>query len=422
VTIQTSHNALVPLHWTWKKLKYIASLKSGDNISSESIAESGDYPVYGGNGLRGFTSRFTHRGNYVLIGRQGALCGNVNFASGVFWASEHAIVVDTHDKCSVRWLGGLLSSMELNQYSQSAAQPGLSVETIANLEVAVPPLREQRDVADLLDRETARIDGLIAKKQQLIGSLEEKRLCETFLMVTKGFPVDHPLRGSGIGWMGSIPQHWQVIRLKRVAKLFTGHTPSRQHAEYWSNCTIPWVSLADVWQLRDETREYVNETKEKISELGLANSAARLLPAKTVIVSRTASIGFSGILPRPMATTQDFVNWVCGPRLIPEYLLYVFRSMKPEFDRLTNGSTHQTIYMPDVWSFTIPLPPVDEQEMIVQAIRTRTRSIDSLITMVRRAVESLREYRTALISAAVTGQIDVQTYRKEPETVLESIA
>jgi type I restriction enzyme S subunit len=99
--------------------------------------------------------------------------------------------------------------------------------------------------------------------------------------------------------------HRDVIRLKRVAKLATGHTPRRQHPEYWVNCTIPWFSLADVWRIRDGELEYLGDTAEKISELGVANSAACLLPAGTVIVSRTASVGLSGILPVPMATNQD---------------------------------------------------------------------------------------------------------------------
>jgi type I restriction enzyme S subunit len=166
--------------------------------------------------------------------------------------------------------------------------------------------------------------------------------------------------------------------------------------------------LADVWQIRDGTREIVTETAEKISELGLANSAARLLPRGTVMLSRTASVGFSAIMGVDMATTQDFVNWVCGPDLRPEYLLYVFRSMHHELRRLTMGSTHQTIYMPDVGRFSTPVPPLDEQDHIVQFVRENTSKIDALVTKVREAIKSLKELRTALISAAVTGKIDVR--------------
>src|SRR5262245_46317793 len=214
-------------------------------------------------------------------------------------------------------------------------------------------------------------------------------------------------KDSGVEWLGEIPAHWQVNRTKFAARLRSGHTPSRHHPEYWQNCTIPWFGLADVWQIRDGRVEYVFETAEKISELGLANSAARLLPKGTVILSRTASVGFSAILGIDMATTQDFVNWVCGPTLRPEFLLYVFRSMEHEFRRLTMGSTHQTIYMPDVGRFSTPVPPLPEQDQIMSTIRREAVKLDALIAKVRNAIDPLKEFRTALISAAVTGKIDV---------------
>jgi restriction endonuclease S subunit len=109
-----------------------------------------------------------------------------------------------------------------------------------------------------------------------------------------------------------------------------------------------------------------------------------------------------------MATTQDFVNWVCGPELRPEYLLNVFRSMQSEFNRLTMGSTHQTIYMPDVGRFSAPIPPLPEQDRIVSRIREQAGKIDALVEKVQQAIGKLKELRTALISAAVTGKIDVR--------------
>jgi type I restriction enzyme S subunit len=213
-------------------------------------------------------------------------------------------------------------------------------------------------------------------------------------------------KDSGVEWLGEIPAHWEVTRTKFAARLRSGHTPSRQHPEYWQDCTIPWFGLADVWQIRDGRTEYVAETAEKISKLGLANSAARLLPKGTVILSRTASVGFPAILGVDMATTQDFVNWVCGPALRPEYLLNVFRSMQHEFRRLTMGSTHQTIYMPDAGAFCTPMPPISEQDRIVAFVREHTQRIDALVVKKERLIELLQEQRTALITRAVTKGLD----------------
>lgn len=165
----------IPEHWEVKKLKYIANLKSGNNIVSEQIKETGEYPVFGGNGLRGYFSDYTHEGQHILIGRQGAYCGNIKFGMGKFWASEHAIVLTEIIKYEVIYLGELLRSMNLNQYSVSAAQPGLSVDTIKNLLIPFPSLEEQQSIVQYIETETARINQKVAKTEKLIELLSEYR-------------------------------------------------------------------------------------------------------------------------------------------------------------------------------------------------------------------------------------------------------
>ncbi|MFN8073875.1 MAG: restriction endonuclease subunit S [Kineosporiaceae bacterium] len=190
----------------------------------------------------------------------------------------------------------------------------------------------------------------------------------------------------------------------------TGHTPSRTEPSYWTDCTIPWVTLADVWQLRDGRTTYLSpETQTQISELGLANSAAELLPAETVVLSRTASVGFAGIMPVPMATSQDYWNWVCGPNLLPRFLLRVFHAMRDEFRSLVMGSTHKTIYQPVAAAISIPVPPIEDQREIVEHIEHQLARIDALIEKIQQHVDLVKERRAALITAAVTGQIDVRT-------------
>ena len=165
----------VPKHWGIKKLKFVAHLKSGDGIDTDLIKGEDRYPVFGGNGLRGYTSAFTHDGNFILIGRQGALCGNVNYANGKFWASEHAVVVTLNVGHDVVWLGELLRSMNLNQYSQSAAQPGLAVDSIQNLSVPVPPHKEQKEIATFLEKRINQVYEQISRDQRSIELLKEYR-------------------------------------------------------------------------------------------------------------------------------------------------------------------------------------------------------------------------------------------------------
>ena len=285
----------------------------------------------------------------------------------------------------------------------------LPAEKLRATRLPFPPASEQRTIADFLDRKTASIDSLIEKKERLFSLVEEQRHATICALVTRGLDPTKPLRESGHQWIGAIPAHWDLARTRHVARLESGHTPSRQHPEYWvpAECTIPWVSLADVWQIREGHTDFIRQTAENVSPVGIANSAARVLPAGTVVVSRTASVGFSAIIASPMATTQDFVNWVSGPRLRPKYLLYVFRAMRNEFRRLTMGSTHQTIYMPDVAKFVTPVPPLAEQDAIMAEIDRRLAAIDALASAAAKEIDLLREYRQELITAVVSGQLNI---------------
>ena len=165
----------VPEHWSVQRLKTVCQMKSGEGITAMSIESEGEYPVYGGNGLRGYTSDFTHDGEHVLIGRQGALCGNVHVVEGRFWASEHAVVATPHPKYMVGWLGPVLEAMNLNQYSISAAQPGLAVERILNLWIVVPTQEEQSTVAEQIGEQATEIASTMAQARRQIDLMNEYR-------------------------------------------------------------------------------------------------------------------------------------------------------------------------------------------------------------------------------------------------------
>jgi len=160
----------LPNDWVLTKLSEISNMKSGMTITSKDISVSDKYPCYGGNGLRGFTHGFTHNGTFALIGRQGALCGNVQLVSDKFFASEHAIVVTPQKSIDIKWLYHVLIDMNLNQYSESSAQPGLSVIKILNLPVRLPTKSEQTAIATALSDTDALIENLeklIAKKRNI---------------------------------------------------------------------------------------------------------------------------------------------------------------------------------------------------------------------------------------------------------------
>ncbi|MCV7192220.1 restriction endonuclease subunit S [Mycolicibacterium brumae] len=345
----------------------------------------------------------------VVIGMDGDF-NLVYWRRGVAALNQRLCLLRSNGRSDLRFLAYALPPhlKVINDLTYSTTVKHLSSAQVRAIRLPAPDIEEQGVIADFLDRETARIDPLIAEQQRLIELLRERR--QATIEAATGHGVDEPvsMRSSGLSWSTEIPEHWVVANIRRFATMKTGHTPSRSNAEYWVDCTIPWFTLADVWQLRDGKRTYLGAAANLISEAGLANSSAELLPAGTVVLSRTASVGFSGVMPVPMATSQDFWNWIPGDRLDGTYLMWVFRAMFREFQAMMIGSTHKTIYQSTAAAIRIPVPPLDEQRRIVAYLDEQTTKVDALIAEAERFIELARERRSALITAAVTGQIDVR--------------
>jgi len=190
------------------------------------------------------------------------------------------------------------------------------------------------------------------------------------------------------------PPGWELAPIASVARLESGHTPSRKCPEYWDG-TIPWVSLHDSKGL---DRAEIHRTTQTIGALGLANSSARLLPAGTVVFSRTATVGKATILGREMATSQDFANYVCGPRLHNRYLMQLMRFLQPEWLRLMAGSTHNTIYLPVFENLQLLLPPLPEQHKIAAILS----SVDDAIEATQAVIDQLQVVKKAIAAELVT--------------------
>lgn len=388
----------IPAHWTVKKLGFLASLRSGDSITSDDISDDGQYAVYGGNGLRGYTDRFTHEGEYALIGRQGALCGNINYANGQFWASEHAVVVLPREEVAVRWLGELLRAMNLNQYSASAAQPGLAVEAISGLRVPVPPLQEQRAIADYLGHETARIDALIAAKERVLELLAEKRQAIFTLAVTRGLDPPAPLRDSGIPWLGEIPAHWDVERarwlfLERDVRSETGEEEL--------------LTVSHLTGVTPRSEKDVNMFEAESNE-----GYKICLPGDLVINTLWAWMGAMGVAPVMGIVSPAYNVYQPGERLDPEYVDALVRLpvFAQEVTRYSKGvwSSRLRLYPEGFFEVYFPVPPHEEQRAIVEHISKQVARLSAVYSATERTIALLKERRAALIAAAVTGQIDVE--------------
>lgn len=330
-------------------------------------------------------------------------------ANGVAFGTTELHVIRPLPSLDARFLFYLTIAHDFRSFGEAemlgaGGQKRVPEDFLKDWRAPLPPLETQQRVARFLDEKTAQIDGLIEKKGVLLERLAERRQALMTHTVTKGLNPNCPKKRSGIDWLGDIPAHWAVLPVKRVAKLESGHTPDKKIDAYWEDCEIPWVSLNDTAVLR--ASDYISDTAFKINELGLANSSARILPARAVVFTRDATIGESAITTRPMAVSQHIIAWLCQEdRVIPEFLLFSIYGMRGELLRLTNGSTIGTIGLSDVKSIRMALPPLEEQKAIVDAIVGAKDNLDAVAISVRRSSERLSEYRAALVTAAVTGNV-----------------
>ncbi|WP_231500073.1 restriction endonuclease subunit S [Saccharothrix sp. NRRL B-16314] len=289
----------------------------------------------------------------------------------------------------------------------------LSRERMRATPMPVAALDEQRRITEFLDAQVSHIDQIAIAHSNVRKLLTQRRISAISELISGSSTSSR--KPSEIAWLDSIPTNWESVKLAFVAKIGSGHTPSRSRPEWWTKCDIPWITTGEVAQVRNDRKETIFHTRENISTIGLANSAAELCPTGTVVLCRTAaSAGFSAVMGASMATSQDFATWICGPKLEPYYLLWCLRAMRTDLlQRLATGSTHKTIYFPDLQSLRIPLPPLSEQREIVANIRDENDRIDRLMDAVGRQLALLAERKQALITAAVTGQLDVKTARPE---------
>lgn len=406
----------VPDGWTTTKLRYLALLKSGESITSDEFEDDGEFPVYGGNGIRGYSKRFTHAGNYVLIGRQGALCGNINYADGRFWASEHAIVVSPLTEFPTFWLGELLRVMNLNQYSISAAQPGLSVQMIAGLKIPLPPIPDQVAIANFLEVQTGKIDRLTAKNRELIERLREKRTALISRIVTHGLPTDaataagvpenHTFKPSGVEWIGDIPAHWNVRRLRHISDTITVGVVVNP-SSYVVDEGVPFLLGGDIREFKIDVAN-CNRCSQESSDGPLRKSR---LEAGDLVVVRVGYPGIAAVVPADLegANCASVMIVRHHERFFSQWLAYVFNSQsgRDQIEIVQYGAAQKQFNISHAVDFWFPFPPFDEQVAIASYLDVETAKVDALVAKVEVVIERLTEYRTALITAAVTGKIDV---------------
>ena len=319
-------------------------------------------------------------------------------------------IIPREDIATRDFLRWWLTFMEghVTMLSNSSTQDNLNAEKVRTMPVFIPPAAQQRAIAAFLDRETARIDALVAKKERLIEVLEERRRNLITHVVTRGLDPHVPLKDSGVEWLGEIPRHWEIKRLWHL-------TPSRRRIMYGIvlpgpnvDGGIPIVKGGDV----SEGRLRLDLLSRTTSAIESAYVRSRLRGGDLVFAIR-GSIGEVAMVPEELTganLTQDAARIAYTARTNGAWLMFALKSavVFSQLEAGALGATIKGINIRDLKRALIPVPPLDEQIAIAKYVTEATARFDRLTATVKDAVRALGERRTALISAAVTGKIDVR--------------
>lgn len=388
----------VPEGWEFSKIKYHCTMKSGDNITALDISNNGEYPVYGGNGLRGFYKIYNKNGNHILIGRQGALAGNVHLVNGKFWATDHAVVVTLKNDVFINYFFRMLESMNLNQYAfDTAAQPGLSVSRIMNLNIILPNLEEQHHIADFLDSKCSEIDTLIENLRVRMESAKEYKKAVITEAVTKGLDKDAKMKDSGVEWIGEIPEGWKVVRFKHIASIKSNLVQPDKYMKY------PQIAPDNIE--KDTGRLLSHQTVEESGVISGNHLFYR------------GQILYSKIRPNLNKLTIAPFDGLCSADMYPiepklPTIFMVYSMLSAYFVSQVSLIIQDRVKMPkinqeELGEIKVIVPSQQEMLTIADYLDSKCSEIDTLLQNYEDQISTLEEYKKSLIYEYVTGKREV---------------
>lgn len=402
----------IPNSWQTGSLRWMIDIASGESLPSnceKEYSKENQFPVVGGNGVMGFSNKVNTADAAIAVGRVGALCGNIHSIDYDSWITDNALKISKWNKFSKDFLVYLLKTAHLNDLASKTAQPLITGEQVKSLKVVLLPIAEQKKIANFLDHETGQIDSLIEKQQTLIQLLKEKRQAVISHAVTKGLNPDALMKDSGVEWLGEVPEHWEVKKNKHLLEFVT--SGSRGWAGYYSDEGKLFFRITNL--TRDTIEPKLESIQNVMPPLGAEGERSKI-QLDDLLISITADLG--SVCVANNSISGGFVSQhvsLCRPNSSVKsarWLAYFILSdsAKEQFVGSGYGGTKIQLSLEDIRELNIAYPPKKEQEDIASYIDVKLKKFELLMSQAEQAIQLMQERRTALISAAVTGKIDVR--------------
>ena len=403
----------VPGHWGVGSLRWLATCRSGLSVPTEDFqkdhSDTYHIPVIGSNGSIGFTNRPSINSEIIAVGRVGS-CGSVRIVDVPAWVTDNALIIEPTDRLDIRFLSWVLQARNLPELATKTAQPLITGGQILNQKIPYTSLPEQTRIANFLDEQTARIDALIADKERLDALLGEYRSSLISAAVTGQLDPttgEAPRRaqegGSGVRGKVSAPRGWMWSKVKYVADFYTGWTPSTGNQDFFHGSNL-WANISDLGP------KTLYDTAKQISDEAVKQAGINISPAGSVLFSFKLSIGQVSFAGRDMYTNEAIATFPPQSGFNAKWAYWALPVYVPlNADENIYGA--KLLNQELIRSAHILVPPPPEQTRIANFLDEQTARIDDLRSHCVEHIMLLREYRSSLISAAVTGQLDIGGFR-----------
>lgn len=385
----------VPENWQIIKLKYIAKIYNGQD-QKDVLDVNGKYPIYGSGGIFGFANQYLFEGPSVLLGRKGTV-NKPRLVVTPFWSVDTAYYTKISKKVNPLLFYHLCNQINFDYYIYGSAVPSMTSRDLNEIKFALPPLLEQDSIVQFLDHKTGQIDRFIANRQKQIELLKEQKAAIINKAVTKGINPNVKMKDSGIEWLPEVPVNWDVWKMKFLTRIETGNKNTDDAEE------------------DGEYPFYVRSDKvERLSTYSFDGEA---------ILTAGDGVGVAKVFHYAnckMAIHQRVYKIFHFKPILGEFLFYYIKdNFYKEVIKLSAKTTVDSLRMPMLANFPVAYPTIEEQKEILSYIKEETFTIDTLITKYQKQIDLMQEYRTSLISQAVTGKIDVRDWKAKDKTKKE---
>ena len=386
---------LIPVSWSIRKFKTLAKLCNGREVN----VDEGCVPVYGSGGIFKWTNIPLHSGESLLMGRKGTI-DNPMLVKGEFWTVDTMFYTSEFYDIKGKFLYYCCKgTINYGYYKSGSVLPSMTQMEINNVFLPYTTSLEQDKIVNVLDKKCAQVDALIANQQTQIEKLKAYKQSLITEVVTKGLDPDVPMKDSGVEWIGKIPEHWEIQKLKTRTNMLT---PMRDKPADLSG-PIPWI------RIEDYSGKYISSSKE---HLGVSADTVKAMnlkiyPIGTVLCTSSCDLGKCAIVEKELVSNQRFIGIIPTHRLSSEFLYYLMLSNAERLNTLSTGSIQANLSRVEFEQLLVQFPPLNEQLEITQHLDKKCTMVDYLIDITQTKIKKLEQYKKSLIYEYVTGKKEI---------------